>query len=721
MYARSAFFTASQVRQPKPANCAAVSEVVRSIIATIVQSIHRGQQHKATTCLPLAALQSVWATAVAPSQLPLTQCATDKSNKKIAPKAQAQRRRPAAAAAAAAAPAIAASERSSARASVERRDASQTSIPAATRPAPSSSPAPIPSHGESQTTSQLSTRPPAAEEIRTITASGGVPIICVSGESSTGQPMSQAGSLTAVSYGIPAQEPIPTTEEARDTDSMRAKAIPTTGLSPGPSVVRDSLPAATEDNTNLESTFAALREALSGQEQQHQSANKRRRLDRPRISKESPLTANVSEGSVAIVSAVERDRGPEMSADGQPAAGNDAPGRTAMARGRRKAATTAGGARPDIEQTNGTSALKRKGEARARAKGRSTVGADPTDDGEHPSALGRKGSSRNRRQKRAREKTPEDAENVEIASSVVKMSDLCKDTRTGKRSERSREIEMMDGTETIRKQRERREVRENGRPPTLETVDQRLERLEREREAAEQGQVSAPRMRLVNGKLVLDEASLQVDRHANAAALAEPMEQVEESTLTRPVNAGTWGKREKTEPWGEESTDRFYNALRMFGTDFGMISKMFPGRSRRQIKLKFNKEEKADSKRVTEAVSGPRQLIDIAEFSELTMTEYQDPEAFARELEAEAAAHAAEQKRQQEALQETIRQTHAVTGEVAADGAGGSLSAKENQVQGSSGASKKGKRAADKKKKNLHSRHGGGEEVEVIGTIDIMV
>jgi transcription factor TFIIIB component B'' len=633
----------------------------------------------------------------APSR-PANTVRADKSNKKIAPKAQAQRRRPAAAAAAA----PAASEQSSARASIERRDASQTSVPAAARPAPSSSPVPVPSHGESQAAIQLPTGPPAVGETHTTTASSAVPVIRVSGEGAARQPTSRASGLTAASDDIPSQEPTISIEETRDANPTGAKVALATGLLPGLPAVRDSLPATAEDNINLESTFAALREALSGQEL-HQPTNKRRRLDQPQIPKDASLTADLSEGGVAVVPTVERDRGPEGSADEQTVVRNDALGRAAAARGRRK-------------QMNSTSVLKRKGGA--RAKGRSNAGADSTDNGEHPSTSGRKSGSRSRRQKRTREKTPEDAENVEIASSVVKMSDLCKDTRTGKRSERSREIEMMDGTETIRRQRERREVRENGRPPTLETVDQRLERLEKEREAAEQGQVSAPRMRLVNGKLVLDEASLQVDRHANAAALAEPMEQVEESTLTRPVNAGTWGKREKTEPWGEESTDRFYNALRMFGTDFGMISKIFPGRSRRQIKLKFNKEERTDSKRVTEALSGPRQLMDIAKFSELTMTEYQDPEAFAQELKAEAAAHEAEQKRQQEALQETIRQTHSVTAEVAADGAGGNSSAKENQVQSGSGTSKKGKRAADKKKKNLHSRHGGGEEVEIVGTID---
>ncbi|KAI9786863.1 MAG: Transcription factor TFIIIB component B [Geoglossum umbratile] len=632
--------------------------------------------------------------------------AINKSSKKIAPKAQAQRRRPATAA-------PAAPEQPSARASVERRDPPRTPVPAAARSAPSSSPAPLPSHGESRSPALPPTNPSATEEIHTITASNGVPVIRVSGGSTTRQPANRADGPTAVSNALLAQESTRTTRDTRDVITGGAEAAPASGLLSGPPTARGSLAAITEDSTHPEPIFAAARGALSGEEQLYQPANKRRKLDRPQISKGMILATDLSEGgSATVIPIVEQGKGVEVSPDEQPAARKDAPRGAATTKGKRKAALIAERA----EQTNGVSAPKRKG--RARAAGTGNARANSIDNGEHLSTSKAKRSSGSRRKKRAREKTPEDAENVEITSSVVKMSDLCKDTRTGKRSERSKEIEKMDGTETTRKQQERREIRENGRPPTSETAEQRLDRLGREREAAEQGQISVPRMRLVNGNLVLDEASLQVDRHANAAALAEPMEQVEESTLTRPVNAGTWGKREKTEPWGEASTDHFYNALRMFGTDFGMISKMFPDRTRRQIKLKFNKEEKTDSKRVTEALSGPRQLMDITQFSEITMTEYQDPGAFAQELEAEAAAHAAEQRRQQEALQETIRQAHAITAEATADGAGGNSSAKENQVQGGSGTAKKGKRPADRKKKNLHSRHGGGEEVEIIGTID---
>ena len=57
-------------------------------------------------------------------------------------------------------------------------------------------------------------------------------------------------------------------------------------------------------------------------------------------------------------------------------------------------------------------------------------------------------------------------------------------------------------------------------------------------------------------------------------------------------------------PWNDEETDRFYDALRMFGTDFFIISKMFAPKTRRQIKTKFVREERLDPTRVNDALMG---------------------------------------------------------------------------------------------------------------------
>ena len=45
-------------------------------------------------------------------------------------------------------------------------------------------------------------------------------------------------------------------------------------------------------------------------------------------------------------------------------------------------------------------------------------------------------------------------------------------------------------------------------------------------------------------------------------------------------------------------------AVRQFGTDFSLMERIFPGRPRRTLKKKFNKEERADPNRLTRALQG---------------------------------------------------------------------------------------------------------------------
>jgi len=56
------------------------------------------------------------------------------------------------------------------------------------------------------------------------------------------------------------------------------------------------------------------------------------------------------------------------------------------------------------------------------------------------------------------------------------------------------------------------------------------------------------------------------------------------------------------EKWTEEETNKFYEGLQIFGSDFSMVGILFPKRTRDQIKKKFNREEKSDGKRINEAL-----------------------------------------------------------------------------------------------------------------------
>lgn len=215
------------------------------------------------------------------------------------------------------------------------------------------------------------------------------------------------------------------------------------------------------------------------------------------------------------------------------------------------------------------------------------------------------------RRGRKREVTPENSEEIQIEPAITKLSDLTRDTKIGRKSDRFKELEKLDWTEVVRKQRARKAALEARKAageeiPPPETTEQRLERLANENRTAAAAAAAAarhyPQVRLLNGQVVVDEESLNVDRRALAAQQEAPLEEVEESALTRRVNGNTWSKREKPERWDGEADAKFYQGLSMFGTDFELIAGMFPDRSRRQIKNRYNNEERKNPDKITNAL-----------------------------------------------------------------------------------------------------------------------
>lgn len=349
---------------------------------------------------------------------------------------------------------------------------------------------------------------------------------------------------------------------------------------------------------------------------------------------------------------------------------------------------------PLIESTSATPAESVRPSTPSIAKGKkrktSKVGTSEAD-GDAEKA------KRARRKKR--EPTPEGAETVEILPNVIKMSELCKDLKTGKKSKRETELRKMDLTEQERKKRPQDGQESAEGTPIKQNGDADLANQDRLPDFKPQ---AGPVMRIVNGEIVLDTASLQVDRHADAVRSAGDLENVEESSLTRKINQSSYGKRSKTETWDEELTDLFYRGLRMFGTDFMVISKLFPGRSRRQIKLKFNNEERRDPQRIKETLLGPRESIDIETYSEMTKTTYDDPKVIQQELDEEK-RRIEEQHAQEKKMQEDL--FHNPEGSKDPNVASGGDKANGTAVKGKS------------RKKSTIKNIGGGTE-EVLGSID---
>lgn len=307
-----------------------------------------------------------------------------------------------------------------------------------------------------------------------------------------------------------------------------------------------------------------------------------------------------------------------------------------------------------------------------------------------------------RGRRRQRAPTPEGADAIQITPSEVRMMDLCRDGRTGRKSEREKELEELERAEFIRnKQRQLKEVIDEAEPEsqatTLESTEVRQERLARQKEQEEIITHNVPNTIIVNGQIQIDETSLEIDRHA-AAALernAEQLDAVDETDMTRKINSATWLKRDQSGGWNEMLTERFYDGLRMFGTDFEMISKMFPGRTRHKIKLKFCKEEKVNGDRIKATLLGEMLAVDLPELEKMAGTEFDDPEELEKDLQEDRIRLQEEIAAEKQAMDEAKRerQEQIAAEQAAADN---DSSAKENRRG-------KGKKKGPKRKKGEKS------------------
>lgn len=251
-------------------------------------------------------------------------------------------------------------------------------------------------------------------------------------------------------------------------------------------------------------------------------------------------------------------------------------------------------------------------------------------------------------------------EEHQIDPSTLSMFDLSYDSKHGKTSEREKKMSKIDWAEVARKRREEADAIMKGdlQPETegqtaivtsTEGEDGIAQVTTPDQDGAEQtpglsnvtptrpepitrASGAGVRFRLVGGQLVEDEASLTIDRAARVVQAADSADQPieEENDLTVRFNRATYINarrrdptervplwRSKADAWTEEETDRFYDALRMFGTDFFIISKMFQPRSRKQIKLKFVREERLEPDRVNAALLGRHsRAIDLDHYAQ---------------------------------------------------------------------------------------------------------
>jgi len=118
------------------------------------------------------------------------------------------------------------------------------------------------------------------------------------------------------------------------------------------------------------------------------------------------------------------------------------------------------------------------------------------------------------------------------------------------------------------------------------------------------------------GDVVLDQQSLVVNTMARDDSASYDV--VYENNEVRNSNYQRFRRRTPRGSWTQDETDKFYDALRKYGTDFTLITMLFPGRTRSQIRNKFKREEKENGPFIDLAL---KQRLPIEEDEHQMLTE----------------------------------------------------------------------------------------------------
>ncbi|RZC40141.1 transcription factor TFIIIB component B'' -like protein, partial [Asbolus verrucosus] len=121
----------------------------------------------------------------------------------------------------------------------------------------------------------------------------------------------------------------------------------------------------------------------------------------------------------------------------------------------------------------------------------------------------------------------------------------------------------------------------------------------------EENEMPAPQIKIgPQGEIVVDEQSLVIE----SKAVKKNREELEKSKVVNgdfDTGYGVYKRAKRSKDWSKHETLKFYKALNTIGTDFTLMCELFPRRSRRELKMKFKKEERINKTLIDRAIMQP--------------------------------------------------------------------------------------------------------------------
>jgi hypothetical protein len=259
----------------------------------------------------------------------------------------------------------------------------------------------------------------------------------------------------------------------------------------------------------------------------------------------------------------------------------------------------------------------------------------------------------------------------------MKMSDLCKPfLAVGEISQNYHKA--MEGEKKLNESRKKRkQLRESARKLRMSVDDlmkltenadfasfaldekHRMEKvkemMDRDR-GDENKKHNVPLLEIQDGRVTYSHESTVVDRHEEANI---EMEKIEENPFENIITSGSYSKKSYTLKWTAQEVAELLKAISLFGTDFGLISQLFPHRTRKQVKAKFLLEEKVHPHLVEFALL--RKLpINVDEYSGKSGKEFKSLDEYNKQLEELKLKHEEELKLMEEARAQAHAEDRAI-------------------------------------------------------------